>query len=391
LLASFWLSTLRAQGTDTGLFNEVFEAVWQAVRDKFYDPRTRGIDWLQVREEFAPRVSLCTSRTQLLSLLREMLGRLHNSHIFLYSREEWDLRQNILPLNFERSSGELFIRNCLRVKGEDAPTDLQFGDQILSVDGVAAQNLRPISLANLQDVTQNPNFGTAGSVAELRIRRGSKIIDVKARRVKRPSEIDSLLIEYKASGVAVLRMFTLDSSELPEPRLTEIFRSLQSAKGLVIDLRNCVGGDPKVSSFIAGAILRERRRLFTEIPRPGGGQPETTQYSDADAPPYRGKVAILTNSNTESQPEVLAAVCKEYACARLIGERTAGAFNGFTVAIALPDRFARFALPYTRGVSPSGLDYEGVGVTPDETVTNIPQDFHHRRDRPLVRAIKYVA
>ncbi len=149
-----------------------------------------------------------------------------------------------------------------------------------------------------------------------------------------------------------------------------------------------MGGDSKVSNFIAGGLLGENRRLFTNVPRPGSGKPEVVEYSDAGVQRYRGKVALVVNSNTESQPEILAAVCKEYGCARLIGERTAGAFNGWTTAIPLPDRFARFALPYTRGVSPKGRSYESLGVTPDVAVRNTADDYEHGRDRVLDRAIQ---
>jgi C-terminal processing protease CtpA/Prc len=74
----------------------------------------------------------------------------------------------------------------------------------------------------------------------------------------------------------------------------------------------------------------------------------------------------------------------------LVGERTAGAFNGWTLAIDLPNSFARYALPYTRSVSPKGIEYEGRGVNPDQPLANSIADFEIKRDRPLAAAIKYV-
>src|SRR5579884_4283719 len=119
LLAGLIGSLLRGQVEDAALFKQVFEAVWTAVRDQFYDPNTRGVDWIEIKRKFAPRVSACSSRQQLLTLLREMLRRLHNSHIFLYSREEWDLRENILPFNFDRLGDRVFIRELLHPKAPD--------------------------------------------------------------------------------------------------------------------------------------------------------------------------------------------------------------------------------------------------------------------------------
>jgi C-terminal processing protease CtpA/Prc len=172
--------------------------------------------------------------------------------------------------------------------------------------------------------------------------------------------------------------------------LKQIWNEVRSSQGLIIDLRNCVGGDAKVSNFIAGSLLGGGKLLFREVPRPGSAQSVAVEYSDPDVARFTGSVAILTNSNTESGPEVLAAICKEYGCARLIGERTAGAFNGWTIAIGLPDHFARFALPYTRGISPKGIEYEGRGVDPGEKIINTIQDFQTNRDLPVIKAMRYV-
>lgn len=38
-----------------------FESVWQTVRDRFYDPRHNGQDWLAVRERYLPDVQRATS------------------------------------------------------------------------------------------------------------------------------------------------------------------------------------------------------------------------------------------------------------------------------------------------------------------------------------------
>ena len=378
------------QSTNEALNDRVFEAVWEGVRDEFYDPNTRGVDWLGVKKEFRPRAQACTSREQLLSVLREMLNRLHNSHIFLYSREEWDLLQNVLPFCFDRSSGRIFVRYEFQSRTLATAKQFEFGDEILSVDGTDAHKLRPVTLAKLQEVVGNPNFGPADSIAEVQIRRRGQIAFVKARRVARPAGFESVVLEHLKPNIALLRMFTLGTKELPAQRLQQIWNQVRASDGLIIDLRNCVGGDSKVSNFIAGSLLGGGKQLFREVPRPGSAKSVSVDYSDPEVPRFSGKVAILTNSNTESQPEALAAICKEYGCARLIGERTAGALNGWTIAIGLPDRFARFALPYTRGISPKGFEYEGRGVDPDEKVINTIEDFRLHRDQIVIEALRYV-
>ncbi|MBV9183039.1 MAG: hypothetical protein JO356_17175, partial [Acidobacteria bacterium] len=169
-LSGLYGQLLRGQGVNSVLFGQVFGAVWSAVRDQFYDPNTWGVDWLKIKKEFAQRVSLCNSREELLALLQDMLRRLHNSHVFLYSREEWDLRQNVLPFSFDRLGHRIFIREPLQPKVADRPQQCRLGDEILSINQAPVENLQPYSLATIQNVQGNPNFGPAGSVAELTLR-----------------------------------------------------------------------------------------------------------------------------------------------------------------------------------------------------------------------------
>ncbi len=368
----------------------ILEAVWQSARDRFYDPQMRGVDWAAVRQEFLPRARASVSDEQLVSLMRDMLSRLRNSHIFLYSREEWNWRRNILPFCFDRVAGRVFVRYVLHGKDSAALAPLQFGDEVVAVDGVPADKLQPLTLTRLDPIKGNPNFGPPGSIAAMEIRRSARRSVVNVGRSARPAGFAAAILEHPRSNIVHLRFFTLGSRELPAARLHQIWDEVTTAKGLVLDLRNCVGGDSKVSNFIAGSLLGPGKPLFRTVPRPGSAEKEVLDQSDPQAPRFVGRVAVITNSNTESQPELLAALCKEYGCAQLVGERTAGAFNGFTEAVDLPDNFALFALPYTRSVSPKGVEYEGRGIEPDESASNTVSDFEAKRDRPLAAALRCI-
>jgi C-terminal processing protease CtpA/Prc len=368
----------------------ILEAVWENARVVFYDPQMRGVDWKAVRDEFLPRAAACGSDEQLLSLLREMLSRLRNSHIFLYSEEEWSWRGNTLPFCFDRAADRVFVRYVLRNHDSTALAALKFGDEIVAVDGVSANALRPLTLARLEAVKGNPNFGPSGSSAKVEIRRGRSRATVEVRRVARPAGFEAVLLERPRPNVVCLRLLTLASRELSATRLRQVWEEVVAAQGVILDLRNCVGGDPAVSNFIAGSLLGPGKPLCRTVPRPGSEYAEVLDRSDPEAPRFRGRVAVITNSNTESQPEILAAICKEYGCGRIVGERTAGAFNGWTIAVSLPYRFAKYALPYTRSVSPHGIEYEGRGVEPDEPALNMVEDFQSGRDRPLEAALRYV-
>src|SRR5262245_41947978 len=57
-----------------------FGSVWQTVRDRFYDPRHNGLDWLAVRERYLSDVQRATSQSALAGVINTMLSELHASH-----------------------------------------------------------------------------------------------------------------------------------------------------------------------------------------------------------------------------------------------------------------------------------------------------------------------
>src|SRR5262245_64902257 len=65
-----------------------FESVWQTVRDRFYDPRHNGLDWLAVRERYLPEVQRATSQNSLARVINTMLSELHASHTRFYTPDE---------------------------------------------------------------------------------------------------------------------------------------------------------------------------------------------------------------------------------------------------------------------------------------------------------------
>ncbi len=390
LVATFAMPWLHTQTGNRRANVQILESVWQSARDQFYDQQMHGVDWTCVRDEFLPKAEKCSSEEELLTLLREMLGRLRSSHIFLYSQEEWSWRRNILPFCFDRVAGRVFIRFVHRGKDSTALAACEIGDEVVAVDGVSADKLRPLTLARLEAIKDNPMFGPAGSVAEIEIRRSGHRYSLKVARVARPAGFETVVVESPKPLIVHIRFFTLASDELPRVRLQQIWEQVTLARGLILDLRNCVGGDSKVSNFIAGSFLGPGKPLFRTIPRPNGKDTEVLDHTDSEAPRFGGRIALITNANTESQPELLAAICREYDCGRVVGERTAGAFNGWTLAVDLPNSFARYALPYTRSVSPKGIEYDGRGVEPNQAVANTIADFEMKQDRPLTTAIRHV-
>lgn len=74
------IATVPASEKAADVRQQAFDIVWRTVKDKHFDPNFGGVNWDNVREQYAPRVADVKSDGELYRLLQQMLGELHQSH-----------------------------------------------------------------------------------------------------------------------------------------------------------------------------------------------------------------------------------------------------------------------------------------------------------------------
>jgi len=79
-------------------YEREFEAVWKAVRDRFYDEKTRGLDWNAVGERYRARLSEARDDRTFAALANAMLGELRASHTRLFTADDFEFY--LLPTLF---------------------------------------------------------------------------------------------------------------------------------------------------------------------------------------------------------------------------------------------------------------------------------------------------
>ena len=65
-----------------------FEEVWRTVRDRFYDPQFRGLNWDDVRDRYIWEAARATSQNELAGVINRMLSQLRASHTRYYTSDE---------------------------------------------------------------------------------------------------------------------------------------------------------------------------------------------------------------------------------------------------------------------------------------------------------------
>ena len=60
-----------------------FDAVWETVDQRHFDPEHNGVDWVAVREEFRPRIEETRNEEEVRMILSQMLSKLGQSHFVI--------------------------------------------------------------------------------------------------------------------------------------------------------------------------------------------------------------------------------------------------------------------------------------------------------------------
>ena len=235
---------------------------------------------------------------------------------------------------------------------EGAPAE---GAGLLRDDVIVGVNGQSISGWTIDEVTSQVR-GPAGTDVILRVDRGGESIEIPITRAA--VEIPVIDAEIVGdTGYVRLRIFSQNADEQFEDAVIE-----QLAKGvdtLVIDLRDNPGGLLDTAIAIASVFLPDGDVVVTQSPD------DSTSYpaSGASIIPDDLEVVFLVNKGSASASEVVSAVLQERGLATVVGENT---FGKNTVQQRFPlSNGGALKLTIARWVTPGGLDFGGVGVTPN--------------------------
>ncbi|MEY9876121.1 hypothetical protein ABH931_005631 [Streptacidiphilus sp. MAP12-33] len=176
--------------------------------------------------------------------------------------------------------------------------------------------------------------------------------------------------ELLEGGVAVVEFAPmLFPLALSADSVTAVMTLAAQARGLILDLRGNLGGDPYTAQYVCSYLFDEPTHLNTQFWRDGdAGDTEEQSWTLPHVPGRRlGRdkpVAVLTSGRTFSGGEELTYNLQQSGRAVVVGERTGGGAhprNGWTLHPHL-----ELTVPVGRSVNPtSGTSWEGVGIAPD--------------------------
>jgi carboxyl-terminal processing protease len=344
---------------------EDFSEVWTTVRDHFFDPDLRGVDWEAARRSWGERASRATSTAELSRAINGMLSELETSHTRYYTADDpayWFLGDLFdwpeseagyvgIGVFTEEIDGKIFVRSVVD-GGPAARAGVRSGDRIMTVDG---ESFEPIASF----------VGTEGRAVTVRVERtpgeaGLRDLAVQPERIhpvefyRKATGASARVLERGSLAAAYVRVWSYAGREnhdllidlLNEP-------ALAAAHGLVLDLRDGWGG-----------ASPEYLNLFHHgVPRLSGSRRDGKGH--VYDPQWRKPAVLLIDETTRSGKEVLAYGFRKYGHGPLVGATTAGAVVGGK-GFRIGDR----ALLYLAisDLRVDGERLEGRGVEPDHPV-----------------------
>lgn len=416
---------------------EAFEIVWQTVKENHFDPTFGGTDWDAVRAEFAPRVERAASDRELHALLQQMLNRLGQSHFNIITpesipatdEEEGDedgAGDRTAPAERKRHRpGSLLMAEHLtygigidlrviagaavitRVEpgSPAARAGLRPGFVLRGVDGrpvagiirmlEAAAVYEPSALHQIPaEILVEFVNGAPGTSVRLSYLDGLN----RFRRAVVPREhlsgemspvfqaMPSQFFEFESrrlrGGVGYIR-FNLFVAPVLD-KFCAALRGMRDAPGLVIDLRGNRGGLLGLVYGLGGLLETRDVSFGTMLTRAGSYRLEVNPQKN----PYRGQLAVLIDSTTQSAGEIFAGGLEESGRAVVVGERSAGATlpsaaKELPTGAILQYAFADFVTAY-------GNHLEGRGVVPDVSIKLTRRSLLAGHDAQLEAALNTV-
>ncbi len=349
----------------------VFDAAWDLVNRKHYDPKTQGERWNEAAAQFGPRAAAAKDDRELYAAINEMLAPLEDSHTFAIRPDQVIERRTRARVrtgfNMQRLGNRWVVSDVL--PGSPAEqAGVKVGWIVVARNGEALQ----------ERIDFRPTRGEAATWdfldeagREVRVSPVARELPTASQPVKR--DLDG--------GFVYLRF---DEFAAKDRRwLGEQMRAHAAAPGVVIDLRRNSGGDTFSLGISLGEFFAQAVDCGTFITRSGRRSVKNSwQLGSAR---YGGKVAVLVDRATGSAAEIFAAVLQDHGRATVIGRRTAGAVLA-SWFYRLPGG-GELQLSREDYVAPKGRRIERVGVQPDIVVERKLTEVRAGRDVDLEVAL----
>ena len=229
---------------------------WTEVKYNFaFFDQVPNLDWQKVLLDYLPKVRNATSNLEYYRVLQELCALLNDGHTNIYLPSELQRNIGSPAIRITSLDGPIFVTNSDKQLENTVP----LGSQITAVNGIPVEeyiekNIRPYISSSTEHIKRNMEAyqllqGNRTDSVQIEIRTPEN--QLKQLSLSRetsnidwvvPSEPWELSSFKKMGEIAYVSLNSFDNSRIVE-EFESYLDSIQSSKGLIIDLRKNGGGN----------------------------------------------------------------------------------------------------------------------------------------------------
>ena len=367
---------------------QVFNEAWRVMKNRFYDPKMHGVDWVAAKGVYEPMLEYLADNEELQNLVMEMIGDLNASHTGISggSRLPGQAPEERAQTRYPGFDLEPDASGYYKVSYvyKNGPADHDFV-KLATGNYLLAVNEKPLKtsdnywkLFNILPgrkfeflVNSKPSTEGAWTVNLEPLNGGAQGNLQYDRWVE---DRKQMVAKLTNGEIGYLHIRAMDA-----PSLAKFQRDLlenQDKKALVIDQRfNGGGGIDQELLQILGqrkAYQITRGRDSLDVRRP--------------AQAFFGPMVVMQNERSASDAEMFPDGFRALGLGKLVGVPTYGAVIG-TGSFTLMDGSA-LRTPGSGVFTARGENMENYGVVPDVWIDNGPADFLTGHDRQIEAAVQ---
>ena len=375
---------------------QLFDEMWRAINQGFYDPAFHGADWDALRDQYRPWAMNASTRSDFQDVINWMLGETNASHMGFFGpdRAETQSEQTgLLGVEWAPADNGLQVTRVVpRSPADRDVSRLHEGDVVTEINGTPLDSsTNPHQLLNdtVDDLVLLTIERADGGEDRVRIRPTASLGSELYREwVDTRNE---LAREYSDGQLGYLHVQGMNWPSF-ERFERELFASGDGKDGLIIDVRYNGGG--WTTDYLLTTLTVEQHSYT--VPRGAtddlsANHPEfRDHYPFGERLPYAAwtkPVGTLINQNSFSNAEIFAHAFQALELGPLVGKPTFGAVISTGGVSLLDGSFVRmpFRAWYVRD---TGQNMELGPATPDYAVENPPDARAQGEDPQLRRMVQ---
>lgn len=177
-------------------------------------------------------------------------------------------------------------------------------------------------------------------------------------------------VSYLDGNIGYLKFNKFDSDEKAKDTADAAFNFLKQSDGMIIDLRDTIGGSPDLVQYLLSYFLPNKTPLWEVLDRKGQQLYSVINNSNPKHEHFQQDypIWILTSAQSASATEIFAGIMQANNKAQIVGETTAGAGYYVGVKPITPKLIFRISLSKPV-ISVNKQNWEKIGIKPDVNVS----------------------